>query len=314
MRAFVGVTDNDWFRFLRNQPGVDEVNFWQPSGGPEFRALQPGQPFLFKLHHPENFIVGGGFFRHFSRFPARMAWEAFGVKNGATDFTQMWRRIAKYRRTILDARTDPDIGCIILIDPFFFEDSEWIPAPRDFSPNIVRGKGYDLTVSPGKELWDEIVARRLAPVRRPDHPDAARERLVSDQQMYGEPVLVKQRLGQGSFRVLVTDLYRRRCAVTGERALPVLEAAHIRPVGQEGTHRTSNGLLLRSDIHTLFDRGYVTVTPDRRFRVSSRLKRDFDNGEEYRKFADAEIQVPSTQEDRPDPRLLEWHTDAVFLG
>jgi putative restriction endonuclease len=102
--------------------------------------------------------------------------------------------------------------------------------------------------------------------------------------------------------------------VTGERALPVLEAAHIRPVGQEGRHRTSNGLLLRSDIHTLFDRGYVTVTPERRFRVSSRLKKDFDNGEEYRKFADRGLWVPSSTEDRPDPKLLEWHGDEVFLG
>ena len=45
--------------------------------------------------------------------------------------------------------------------------------------------------------------------------------------IYGDPVLVRPRLGQGTFRVLVTDNYRRRCAVTGEKALPVLDAAHI---------------------------------------------------------------------------------------
>ncbi len=314
MRAYVGVTDNEWFRFLRNQSGIDEVNFWQPSGDTRFRALQLGQPFLFKLHHPENCIVGGGFFRHFSLLPARLAWEAFGIKNGATSFTEMWARIAKYRRGVLDAKADPIVGCIILVDPFFFEDSEWIPTPRDFSSNIVRGKGYDLTVSPGKELWSEIVARRFMVQSHPERDARAKEALVTDGPMFGDPVLVKQRLGQGSFRVVVTDLYHRRCAVTGERALPVLEAAHIKPVGLEGTHRTSNGLLLRSDIHTLFDRGYVTVTPDRRFRVSSRLKKDFDNGEEYRKFANAKVRVPTSQEDCPDPKLLEWHGDEVFLG
>jgi putative restriction endonuclease len=54
-RLFVGVTDNDWFRFLRARH-PDEVNFWQPSGSSTFQALEPGQPFLFKLHSPLNFI------------------------------------------------------------------------------------------------------------------------------------------------------------------------------------------------------------------------------------------------------------------
>lgn len=312
MKAFIGVTDNAWFRFLRSQPDVDEVNFWQPSGASQFRALQPGQPFLFKLHHPENFIVGGGFFAHFSLLPAQLAWEAFGVKNGASEFAEMWSRISKYRHETLDPRADPIVGCIILVDPFFLQDQDWIPAPANFSGNIVRGKGYDLAVSPGRELWDQIVARRAASApRRAPGSSQADERL-GDRPMFGDPVLVKQRLGQGAFRVLITDLYKRRCAVTGERALPVLQAAHIRPVTKAGLHQTSNGLLLRSDLHTLFDRGYVTITPDRHFRVSSRLKTEFNNGEEYRKFTDRELWVPTSPEDRPDPKLLEWHADTVF--
>jgi putative restriction endonuclease len=66
----------------------------------------------------------------------------------------------------------------------------------------------------------------------------------------------------------------RRCAITGEKALPVLQAAHIRPVTKEGFHRVDNGLLLHSDLHALFDQGYLTVTPDHRVRVSRRLKAD----------------------------------------
>jgi putative restriction endonuclease len=313
LRAYVGVTDNDWFRFLRSQPGIDEVNFWQPSGGTQFRALLPGQPFLFKLHRPENFIVGGGFFAHFSLVPARLAWESFGIKNGAPDFDQMWLRIARYRRGELDPHSDPVVGCIILVDPFFFDDRDWIPAPADFSANIVRGKGYDLAVSPGREIWNEVMARRSMPQEPTLRPVSGRDRALEDQPVYGSPALVKQRLGQGAFRVLVTDLYERRCAVTGERALPVLQAAHIKPISQDGRHRTSNGLLLRSDIHTLFDRGYLTITPDRRFQVSRRLKTDFNNGEEYRKFAGRELWVPASTEDQPDPELLEWHADTVFL-
>jgi len=324
VKAFLAVTDNDWFRFLRSQPDIDEVNFWQPSGRGSFRALTAGQPFLFKLHHPENFIVGGGFFAHFSLASAQLVWEAFGIKNGAASFEQMWNRIARYRDVPLDPRTDPDIGCIILVDPFFLHDEDWIPAPTDFSPNIVRGKGYDLTQSPGREVWQQVLAmRERSSLRVGSGNDVGRGiqpgggsqgTAFSDRPIFGEPALVKQRLGQGSFRMLITDLYQRRCAVTGERVLPVLQAAHIKPVSKEGRHATSNGLLLRSDVHALFDRGYVTITPDRRIRVSRHLKKDFNNGEEYRKYADRELWVPASAEDRPDPELLEWHADTVFRG
>lgn len=62
----------------------------------------------------------------------------------------------------------------------------------------------------------------------------------------------------------------RRCAITHERTLPALEAAHIRPYGDVGEHEARNGVLLRRDIHSLFDAGYVTVAPDLRFEVSRR--------------------------------------------
>jgi hypothetical protein len=52
VRFFVGITDRDWFDFLSRLNGLDEVNFWQPSGQQQFRALQIGEPFLFKLHSP----------------------------------------------------------------------------------------------------------------------------------------------------------------------------------------------------------------------------------------------------------------------
>jgi predicted restriction endonuclease len=55
----------------------------------------------------------------------------------------------------------------------------------------------------------------------------------------------------------------------------------IRPYGDGGAHEAPNGLLLRRDIHSLFDAGYVTVTPDLRFEVSSRIKQEFDNGRHY---------------------------------
>jgi hypothetical protein len=65
MRFWLGVTDKNWFDFLADRT-PDEVNFWQPSGRPVAQFLEPGVPFLFKLHSPHNYVVGGGFFVRFS--------------------------------------------------------------------------------------------------------------------------------------------------------------------------------------------------------------------------------------------------------
>jgi hypothetical protein len=84
VRLFVAVTDKSWFDQLSASAPHDEVNFWQPSGTTQFRALQPGELFLFKLHAPNNFIVGGGIFGHASIAPLCLAWDAFGLNNGVS--------------------------------------------------------------------------------------------------------------------------------------------------------------------------------------------------------------------------------------
>ncbi len=130
---------------------------------------------------------------------------------------------------------------------------------------------------------------------------------------YGEPRPVKPRLGQGGFRIAVMEAYGRACAVTGEHSLPVLEAAHIRPYAGHGEHAVSNGLFLRSDLHRLYDRGYVTVTPDFEFKVSDRLKSDYDNGRTYYALAGSRILVPGEPHLRPDRDALAWHQECRFL-
>lgn len=307
MRLWVAVTDNEWYRFLAARKDRDEINFWQPSSSRRFRVLTPGEPVLFKLHSPENYIAGGAWFlRQILDLPASLVWEAFAEKNGAASLGLMRSRIEKYRRIDADRREDYRISCIILQQPFFFSESDWIPVPADFSKHAQQGKTYDTSTPQGRALWDEVRLRLassdLDGVAEPEAP------------VFGDPVLVRPRLGQGSFRLLITESYERRCAITGEKALPVLDAAHIRPLHRGGVHALDNGLLLRSDIHRLFDSGYVTITPDLRFRVSSRLKDEFDNGEPYYPFDRGEVHLPVDQREHPRSELLEWHADTVFLG
>ncbi len=161
--------------------------------------------------------------------------------------------------------------------------------------------------SKGRRIW-EACQLRAAELR------ARRTEQTAEKRRYGEPALVQPRLGQGIFRVSVIEAYQRACAVSREHSLPALEAAHIRPFAEGGENRVSNGLLLRSDIHRLFDQGYVTVTPDYRFLVSDRLKQEFDNGRSYEPFRGTRIEVPRDRRDRPDPQLLGWHNAERFFG
>ncbi|MEP6494785.1 MAG: HNH endonuclease [bacterium] len=309
-KAFVGVTDHDWYEFLSHRPDLTEVNFWQPGGKTLFKALSQGDLFLFKLHSPNNYIVGGGFFAASSLLPLSLAWDTFGSMNGVASLPEMRRRVAKFRS--VPARPDEDftIGNVVLEQTFFFTRDAWIPIPADFSLNIVQGKTYDLDVGTGREIWTALEERFMA------GSTISVQRNVAEgtvRRMFTDPVLVRRRLGQGAFRVLVTDTYERQCAVTREHTLPVLEAAHIKPYTQSGEHAVSNGLLLRSDVHTLFDRGYVTVTPDLTFRVSKRLDADWSNGKIYYQLDGQKIFTPKAPSCRPDAQQLEWHADTVFL-
>jgi putative restriction endonuclease len=308
-RAYVGVTDQDWFEFLSHRPDLTEVNFWQPGGRVLFKALSQGELFLFKLHSPNNYIVGGGFFAAASLLPVSLAWQTFGAMNGVASLPEMRRRIEKYRRA-QPSTDDYTIGNIVLQQAFFFRREAWIPVPDDFSLNIVQGKTYDLTVSPGLELHNALEERLMRGSSLAVQHNVA-EGVVGA--MLSDPVLVRMRLGQGAFRLLVTDSYQRQCAVTREHTLPVLEAAHIRPVALGGEHRVSNGLLLRSDVHTLFDRGYVTVTPDYTFKVSQRLDADWQNGKAYYAVDKQRIVLPTERSCWPDRELLDWHQSEVFL-
>jgi len=312
MRFFVGVTDYDWYQLHASKESVEEVNFWKPSPEASFKALATGEPFLFKLHAPRNYIAGGGFFTKFLQLPVSLAWDAFGEANGARTLTEVRQRIAKYRRPAPGPFDDPVIGCIILAEPFFLPQADWIPCPADFSLNIVSGKGYDTDESAGRDLWAQVSDRlSQLPARLLDVRPATVAAVEGPR--FGAPVAVMPRLGQGAFRVLVTDAYNRRCAMTGERTLPVLEAAHIRPYSDGGPHELQNGLLLRSDLHRLFDLGYLTIHPDeRRVLVSSRIKEEFENGRDYYRLEGQKVMVPRDPACVPSQEYLAYHADRVF--
>jgi len=280
MRGFVGNTDLDWLTFLRAiEPPIDEMNFWR-AGSDVFRALHPGEPFFFRLTAPHNAIAGFGSFAHFSSLPLSVAWEICGEANGVPTYAEMRQRLMRIRSRYdmnTDAKEDFRVGCILLTQPTFFD---WVREPDDFSSSIVQGKIYDLGSGEGKRIWHECLTRA------------------------GGDAGIRPRLGRRSFQVAVLDAYGRRCAMTGEDALPALAAARIR----DDHYSVNNGILMRADLCRLFEAGYVTVTPDYRITVSGRL------GDDYRRLDGQPIRLPENPADAPLVEALYWHTEQRYLG
>lgn len=108
---------------------------------------------------------------------------------------------------------------------------------------------------------------------------------------------------QGKFRDALMRAYAGRCAVTGIDVAEVLQAAHINPYRGKKSQVASNGLLLRADMHLLFDAHLVSIDPgNMRLRLSQRLEKT-----NYVRYNKTCIAVPVVQRVRPDDALLEVH-------
>lgn len=122
----------------------------------------------------------------------------------------------------------------------------------------------------------------------------ARERVVAS---------IVRRRGQPEFRKLLIRVYGERCCISGWGALPALEAAHIAPYRGPYTNTAPNGLLLRADIHTLFDLGLIGVDPvSMKVAVSRKIK-----DSEYRNLEGVPLRLPVARADWPDAEALRVH-------
>lgn len=160
---YVGVTDSEWMEFLKTKYKNGEIekyiNFWKP-GSQSFKALEEGDLFLFKRHtsisRKENGeIVGGAYFVKYERIDADEAWERYGYGNGANSLYEMKASIRHYReRNNLEKGSE--IGCIVLRDPFFLDEKDWVPSPEDWKKSIVSGKRYSILDEIGRNIYKSI--------------------------------------------------------------------------------------------------------------------------------------------------------------
>ena len=99
--------------------------------------------------------------------------------------------------------------------------------------------------------------------------------------------------------------------------MPVLEAAHIKPYADRVLILFQMLIMppLRSDVHKLFDTGYLTVTSDLKVEISKRIKEEFENGKEYYQFHGGDLfNLPNRIQDKPANRFIDWHNENIYKG
>jgi putative restriction endonuclease len=246
--------------------------------------------------------------------PIQLAWDALGERNGSLTMAEMLSAIRKYRT---DQVVTPQtrIGCRVLTAPVFFEEGDWFDVPASWSTNIVTGKVYTTDTADGSYIWEELHKRTSTnTLFNRDQKYFNDGFFETPQARYGEAVLVKPRLGQGGFRIKIAEAYNFECALSDTRVLPALEAAHIKPYADGGSHEVTNGIFFRRDIHSVFDAGFATLDDNLRFVVSKKIVDVFNNGNEYRRLHGTKLKSPISLDAKPSLDLIRWHQSEKYVG
>ena len=279
----IALTDVSWFEFLREKD-FKLINFWTPTGW-EPKKINPGDMFYLFLKKPYRKVGGYARYVYSLQLTVRDAWNKFAQANGASDINMMLEQLSAIRGTRIDENTI--IGCILLQDPVFLPDNEF------FDSQII---GVEI-----KQAMQKFKYIRGAEIIGSEYTTDEIRDYVLNEETTVEYTLTEQkrRIGQSAFREKLLELYGK-CAVTREDYPLVLEAAHIDPYIGESSNHPQNGLILRSDVHKLFDANLLVIDTNYRVRLSNILSET-----SYERFENKLIELPENRKYYPSLAALE---------
>lgn len=287
----IAPTDNDWFGFLKGTELNSYVNFWTPTPW-NVKKLNPSDRWYFLLKSPIREIGGFGEFVQYENLSTDEAWNKFGRRNGCQDKAEFQNRIShyidknsiKFKGAPVQAK-DYKLGCIILKNCEFW-DEEYFKKPSDFKiefpKQVVKFKYFNNPDTLQKK-------EELSP---PDFIPIVSLREENKR-------LVNQRAGQGDFKGKILKAYDNRCCITSETCPELLEAAHIQKYINENSNHIQNGLLLRVDLHRLFDSGLLNIDDSYSVQISPELK-----STAYTILQDKKIILPRARYNHPSKEAL----------
>lgn len=295
-RFAIAPTDEEWFLHLRENQLTNQVNFWTPTPW-NVKGLKKGERLYFMLKSPIRKIGGYGEFMYYENMNVEEAWKKFGLGNGVRSLSELEQRAGKYvnKRSV---KENKQIGCIVLSNCIFLEESLFFPAHDlevEFPIQVVKIK-----------YFDEIVSWRPPDPLTQASEENSKFSLVTSGKVPMKLRDVRQREGQPAFRKKILNNYGGRCAVTGETCDNLLEAAHVQPYQNAKSNHVQNGILLRVDLHRLFDAGLMTIDTNFQVKFSSEF-----TSLSYKNFRDKVLDT-SVIVDLPSLEALEYHNKNVF--
>ncbi|WP_217357098.1 MULTISPECIES: HNH endonuclease [Ruegeria] len=166
----------------------------------------------------------------------------------------------------------------------------------------IEGLADDGSVRTGNEANDAALTR--AKYATSDETETPEFDASNDQDLREKIVsTVAKRRGQARFRAKMLSAYSGKCAISGCDLSEVLEAAHIRPFRGDHSNHPQNGLLLRADLHTLFDLGHIAITDD--FQVV--MSKQAEEADTYKPFSGKAIALPNNRNLWPSELALAEH-------
>lgn len=297
-RFAISPTDEEWFSLLKSYQYLDRINFWTPTPW-NIKSLKSGDRLYFMLKAPIRKIGGYAEVVKYENMSINKAWDTFGLGNGVKGLEEFILRTTKYkgkRSNKENLDQNPVIGCIELKEAVFFEPNKYI-TPGDL------GVSFPNQVVKIKCFQGEFLNLGEETVDLPTSPFS----LVGSRNENRKFREVNQRVGQESFRRAIFKAYDNSCAITGESCKDLLQAAHIQPYKDENSNHVQNGILLRIDLHRLFDTGLITIDTDYRIRFSSIFQSN-----EYRKYEGKKICLPNHKQQYPSLQALEYNNKYKF--
>lgn len=315
LSSYIINTDPHWFSFVFSR-GLKNPVFWRkrPSS-PNRAAVVPGNPIFFRVTHSNPPVISAhGVLAgvHVSTLT-----EAFRLYDHRLGYPTMEEMINSSATWTSGVRLQPGtrIYCMEIsnfqVVKDIRTDTELEGLGIDFDHrHVVTGKELDAVQTTALLNYAQLMEERPVGslVSFIDHnitSDAVDEFNPQNTQDAREKIarLVAKRRGQPEFRKKLLAAYSSRCAITGCDAVAALEAAHIVPYRGPHTNHVTNGLLLRADLHTLFDLGLIAIDSD---TMTVIVHPDL-AATEYKSIAGKPIALPKNRQQRPNKEALDMH-------
>ncbi len=299
-----------WYDVVKGEyfsSGTDATNFWTVNHGslePKLQNFEPGNLVLYVLDYDGHlYIVGGGFFMSWVFLKAAQLWDILGVGNGVGSFEEFVTAIQS-----LGGDLNSTLTSGLLTGTFIFTAKDSLMIPDEFASEFMDQSSHFVMSS--KEPIGKYLERIV---------NARREPMLDHYGMHWPGIYYvashrNLRTHIAGFFARVMTAYKFQCAVSGTKALPVLEVANIQPFYDNSLKLAQNGIVLRCDINKMFSRGYITLECKKEgrilVRVSDKIKSVW--ADDYSIYDGKALNLPDDPKLWPKKEYIKWHNQNCF--